>query len=319
MGKYRLFPIFVCFLLCIERLPAQLTPIERKDTLPGCIAINKIALSEDIKQKIGFAYIGPKTSLAAVYDTLQFNDGPIHKNFVPEAYVTKKAVLRFNICNTADTIQAVWFFPAFYYWDIRLYRLNGGRLEKIPSVLPITPKEISYRLISLAPHDSATIIAELTFVRTHLNKINPALISTGYLASFVKDLDSTNMESKVITYLFCGLLLMMILFSLANFFQGANKEFLYYSGYAFFVGTMLFIKAIHSYHTSWFGFFQETYLDFIMQCAGIFFYMLFMQKFLATKQYHPFLYKLYYTGVLILVVSMAAYTYAHYFTVNFGL
>ena len=127
-----------------------------------------------------------------------------------------------------------------------------------------------------------------------INKINPALISTGYLASFVKDLDSTNMESKVITYLFCGLLLMMILFSLANFFQGANKEFLYYSGYAFFVGTMLFIKALHSYHTSWFGFFQETYLDFIMQCAGIFFYMLFMQKFLATKQYHPFLYKLYY-------------------------
>lgn len=319
MGKYRFFPIFFFFLLWIEHLSAQLTPVERKDTLPGCIAINKIALSEDIKQKIGFAYIGPKTSLTEVYDTLQFTEGPIHKNFVPEAYVTKKAVLRFNICNTADTIQSIWFFPAFYYWDIQLFRLNGDRLEKIPSVLPTTSKEISYRLISLAPHDSATIIAELVFVRTHLNKINPALISTGYLASFVNDLDSTNMESKIITYLFCGLLLMMILFSLANFFQGANKEFLYYSGYAFFVGAMLFIKAIHSYHTSWFGFFQETYLDFIMQCAGIFFYMLFMQKFLATKQYHPFLYKLYYTGVLILIVAMAAYTYAHYFTVNFAL
>ena len=75
------------------------------------------------------------------------------------------------------------------------------------------------------------------------------------------------MESKIVTYLFCGLLLMMILFSLASFFQGANPEFLYYSGYAFFLGSMLFIKAIYSYHTTWFGFFQETYLDLIMQNA----------------------------------------------------
>jgi len=303
----------------MERLPAQLTPIEQKDTLPACIAINKIALSEDIKQKIGFAYIEPKTALPAIYDTLQFNKGPIHNNFIPEGHVTQKAVLRFNICNTADTSQSTWFFPGLYYWDIQLFRLNKGKLEKITSVLPVTTKEISYRLITLAPHDSATIVAELTLVRTHLNRIRPSLISPGYLPSFIQDLDSTNMESKVITYLFCGLLLMMILFSLASFFQGANKEFLYYSGYAFFIGLMLFLKAVHSFHTSWFGFFQETYLDFVMQSAGIFFYMLFMQKFLATKQYHPFLYKLYYTGVLILIISMAAYTYAHYFTVNFAL
>ena len=124
------------------------------------------------------------------------------------------------------------------------------------------------------------------------------LIHPGYLASYVKDLDSTNMDSKMVTYLFCGLLLMMILFSLASFFQGGNHEFLYYSGYAFFLGTMLFIKAIHSYHTTWFAFFQETYLDLIMQNAGILMYMLFMQKFLATKQNHPFLYKLYQAGVI---------------------
>lgn len=319
MGKYRFLPIFLFSVLWIQRLTAQLTPNEQADTLLPCIAINKITLSEDIKQKIGFAYTEPKTSLPAIYDTLHFNNGPIHNNFIPERYVTKKAVLRFNICNTADTSQSIWFFPGLYYWDIQLFRLINKKLEKIPSVLPATTKEISYRLITLAPKDSATIVAELTLVRTHLNRIRPSLISPGYLGSFIKDLDSTNMESKVVTYLFCGLLLMMILFSLASFFQGANKEFLYYSGYAFFIGLMLFLKAVHSFHTSWFGFFQETYLDFVMQCAGIFFYMLFMQKFLATKQYHPFLYKLYYAGVIILIVSMAAYTYAHYFTVNFAL
>lgn len=304
----------------MERLPAQNFPVHSSDTLvTGCIDISKITLSEGIGKKIGFAYIAPGESLTKVYDSLVFNNGPIHKNFIPETYVTKKAVLRFTICNTADTAMSVWFFPGLYYWSSQLYQLQGTQLKGIPSILPVHLKEISYRLVSLAAHDSATLIAELTFVRTHLNKIRPSLINPAYLASYVKDLDSTNMESKIITYLFCGLLLMMILFSLASFFQGANKEFLYYSGYAFFLGLMLFIKAVHSYHTSWFSFFQETYLDFIMQSAGLFLYMLFMQKFLATKQNHPFLHKLYYTGVMILMVSMAVYTYAHYFTLNYTL
>ena len=320
MGKYRLFRIFFLLLLYIERLPAQNTPGTGYTSSPiQCIDLNKITLAENIEDKIEFAYMTPDASLIDIYDSLVFNPGAIHKNFVPEGYVTKKAVLRFNLCNMADTIRSAWFFPGLYYWDIQLFRLRGTNMEKIPSILPTSPKEISYRLLSLGPHDSATIVAELTFVRTHLNRIRPSIINPGYLVSFVKDLDSTNMQSKIVTYLFCGLLLMMILFSLASFFQGANKEFLYYSGYAFFLGLMLFIKAVHSYHTSWFGFFQETYLDFIMQTTGIFLYMLFMQKFLATKEYHPFLYKLYYSGVIFLIVSMIAYTYVHYFTANFAL
>lgn len=319
MGKYVFLPIFLLFLLA-ERLPAQLTPAQREDTLvTGCIDISKITLSESIKNKIGFAYIAPDASLTEVYDSLVFNKGAIHKSFIPEGFVTKKAILRFSLCNTADSAVSVWFFPGLYYWNSQLYKLEGTQLKSIPSILPVHPKEISYRLISLPAHDSITIVAELTFVRTHLNKIQPDLINPAYLTSYVKNLDSTNMESKVITYLFCGLLLMMILFSLASFFQGANKEFLYYSGYAFFLGLMLFIKAVNSFHTSWFGFFQETYLDFIMQSAGIFLYMLFMQKFLTTKQSHPFLYKLYYGGVIFLLVSMAAFTYAHYFTDNYSL
>ena len=320
MGKHIFFPIFFFLLLAFERLPAQVIPVQSGDTLlTDCIDISKITLSESIEKKIGFAYIAPDASLTEIFDSVVFNKGAIHKNFIPGEYVTKKAILRFTICNTADSARSVWFFPGLYYWNSQLYKLEGKKLKSIPSILPVYPKEISYRLISLAAHDSFTLVAELTFVRTHLNKIKPSLINPEFLASYVKDLDSTNMESKVITYLFCGLLLMMILFSLASFFQGANKEFLYYSGYAFFLGLMLFIKAINSFHTSWFGFFQETYLDFIMQSAGIFLYMLFMQKFLATKQYHPFLYKLYYTGVIFLLVSMAAFTYAHYFTDNYGL
>ena len=56
------------------------------------------------------------------------------------------------------------------------------------------------------------------------------------------------------------------------------------------------------------------------KCAGIFLYMLFMQKFLATKQNHPFLYKLYNIGCTdCLLFQWPFITYAHYFTDNFAL
>ncbi len=320
MGKYPFFSICLILLLCSENLLAQVDTVQTKHTPePRYIDISKIVLSKDIKKKIDFAYIEPHDLLTGKYNSLVFNKGVIHKGLIPQEYVTKKAILRFNLSNTADSAQSIWFFPGLYYWDSKLYQAEGGQLKTIPSILPVYPKEISYRSITLAPHDSVTIVAELTFVKTHLNSIGPTLISPGFLRSYVKNLDSTNMEMKIITYLFCGLLLMMILFSLISFFQGANPEFLYYSGYAFFLGVMLFIKAIHSYHTSWFSFFQETYLDFIMQNAGILMYMLFMKKFLATRIHHPFLHKFYNVGIGMLMVSTVAYSYAHYLTDSFML
>lgn len=313
MGKTLHFPILLVILLFSHAALSQ-------DTLQlPCIDISKIALSQKIDKEIDFSYLDKKISLTENYSSISFQKGAIHKRGIPDKYVTKKAILRFTICNTADTSNSVWFFPGLYYWDSQLYQLENGQLKKISSVLPGFPKEISYRYLTLSAHDSATIIAELSFVRTHLNSIRPVLIHPGYLVSYVKDMDSTNMDSKVVTYLFCGLLLMMILFSLASFFQGGNNEFLYYAGYAFFLGTMLFVKAIHSYHTTWFAFFQETYLDLIMQNTGILMYMLFMQKFLATKQNHPFLYRLYQSGVALLIVSTAVFSYVHYFTGNFTL
>lgn len=319
MGILRYLPVFLFLFIC-PFIGAQPTGSTGNDTSrTTVIDLSKITLFQNITDQIDFAYTNAGDSLPGVYDTLRFNKGPVHKNFIPQQFVTKRAVLRFQLSNPGDTVCRAWFFPGLYYWDVELYRVNGSQLNRLPVILPQSTSEISYRQITLAPGDSATILAELSLVRTHLNRIRPSLIHPGYLQSYIKELNSTNDESKIFTYVFCGLLLMMILFSLASFFQGANKEFLYYSGYAFFIGAMLFIKAIHGFRTSWFSFFQETWLDYIMQCAGLFLYMLFMQKFLATRTKHPFLYRLYFAGVAILIASMVVFTYAHYFTLNYAL
>ena len=222
-----------------------------------------------------------------------------------------------SLCNTSDSTAAAWSFPGFYYQNIQLYRQKATGLTIIPAVLPAVPDSIGFRLISLAANDSATIFAELTFVKTYVNTIRPRLINIEYTTAFIAELRSTLNESDLMTYIFCGLLLMMILFSLANFIQGANPEFLFYSGYAFFLGTMLLTKTMFGFRSSHISFFFEAFMDFIMQGLGIMFYMLFMQRFLDTKNKHPFLYKLYTAGITLLIVSMLSYTYFHYFTDNY--
>ena len=310
MPGYRILIISVFFVLCSRNMQGQNT------TMPACYDISKINLAAAINKQVAVSYIAKQDLLPAKYTSLAFKDG-LPKGFVPNNLVTKKGVIRFVLCNTADTVISIWFFPGFYCWNVELYQVNETGLSKLPSIAPSVPDSISFRKISVPPHDSMIIVAELTFAKTYLNAIRPRLIHPDYLSSFIIQLQASRGQTHLITYLFCGLLIMMILYSLANFFQGANNEFLYYSGYAFFLGLMLFLKTLLGFHTRRFSFFQEEYLDFILQDTGYLFYMIFMQKYLATKIHHPFLHRLFNGGIILLIVSILSYSYFHYFSDNF--
>ncbi|MBK5270546.1 MAG: hypothetical protein JJE22_05990, partial [Bacteroidia bacterium] len=281
--------------------------------------ISKIGLKKEIVKTISSIYINKNQNPEKDFASLHFTPGLKHKGSIPNNFVTKKILLKFNVSNSADSTVSVYFFPGFYYWNIRLYQQEGNNLKRIPSVLPKNNDSIGYRLISLHAHDSATVIAELSFVKTYINVIRPRLINSDFLNSYVADLHITHSDIDLVTYVFCGLLLMMILFSIANYLQGANPEFLYYSGYAFFIGMMLFTKAVFNFHSSSINFFLEGYLDFILQGLGIMFYMIFMQRFLNTFNKYPFLYNLYNVGVVLIAASLLSYSYFHYFSDNFAI
>jgi signal transduction histidine kinase len=80
---------------------------------------------------------------------------------------------------------------------------------------------------------------------------------------------------------------------------------------------MFFLKTFYGFRSTTFSFFQEGYLDFILQDTGYLFYMIFMQKYLATKDQHPSLQRLFNAGIATLIVSVVSYSYFHYFSDNF--
>jgi signal transduction histidine kinase len=299
---------------------AQTIPAEQEARLHNPYTdISKTGLVKPITKTVSSAYTGLTTNLAAGYAQLDFITGTRHTGNIPSDHVTKKLILRFNLCNTADTTVSAWFFPGYYYTDIQLYKSDAAGLTVIPSVLPDIADHAGYRQLSVPPHDSVTFVAELRFLKTYINSIRPRLVQFDYAERYMRELRSQENDRNLATWLFCGLLLMMVLFSLTNFLQRGNPEFLYYSAYAFFLGSMLFTKALYAYRYSPASFLFEAYLDFILQALGIMFYMLFMQRFLDTKNKHPFLYKLYTAGIALLGLSLLSYSLLHYFSNNYSL
>jgi signal transduction histidine kinase len=312
-------PFFLSRLIYVFLLLQFSKSVSAQDSTASWSDIKEIRLVKNISKKVSATYTGKKENWQDVFTKISFKPGILFNGSVPTGFVTKKILLKFNICNSADTTAGIFFFPGFYYTHIQLYKSENGRLDKIPDILPPVADSPGFRLIPLQAHDSATIIAELSFAKTYINSIRPRLVHPAYIASFMPEIRSRHNQDNVVTYIFCGLMLMMILFSLANFLQGGNKEFLYYSGFAFFLGTMLLTKAVFDYRITTISLLFETYLDFIFQGIGIIFYMLFMQKFLETKTRHPFLHQLYRSGIGLLLVSLTAYTVLHYFSDNFTL
>ncbi len=281
------------------------------------IRLSEVVTYKMIRDKTAVAFLPVKSSLDSTYANLKFQNGSLYKKDVPAKFVNKKLVLRFYLSNSADLPDSVWFFPGFYYSSIQLFRMSGSMLTKLPVIEPDFPDSIGYRLITLAPHDSIIFLAELHLVKTYTNYIKPRIIQKPYLPAFLFELTSTNFYVNMVTYIFCGLLLMMILFSAANYIMGGNEEFLLYTGYALFLGAMLFTKTYYDFKISHDVFFMEAYLDFVMQSIGIIFYMAFMQKFLSTRSKYPFLHKLYKAGIFGLFISITLFSYAYFFTDNF--
>ena len=295
------------------------TTVKAQDNLAGKYTdISKVVVEEKIHNTVSSYFTDHKADITQIIANEQFKPGVQQTGLIPIGMVSKKIILKFNICNSADSVISVFFCPGFYFDKITMYRLEQEGLKIIPAVHPPISEGTGYRLISLPAHDTATIIAELRAVKTYNNGIKPRLIGKDNLKLFLAKLHSNYNETNLITYVFCGLLLMMILFSITNFFQGGNREFLYYSGYALFLGGLLFFQTIYHLHSSQIGFFLEGYLDFILQGVGIIFYMLFMKKFLDTKNKHPFLSTLYNACIILLCCSMFIYTFFFYFSDNYS-
>ncbi|MFT3936089.1 MAG: 7TM diverse intracellular signaling domain-containing protein [Chitinophagaceae bacterium] len=227
----------------------------------------------------------------------------------------------FRLQNSADTLIKVYFFPGVFASTIDLYEYDDSTktVKALPVLLPSNPDSLGYRGISLTPGRTALYYAHLKFVRTNVNSMDLRIIRDYYLVNFVRVIKIPLNNSNMYTYIITGILLMMIFYSMAVFILNGSIEFMYYACFAFFTGLLFFLKSYYTKSTVSFNYFFESYFDFVIQSLGVFFYFIFLRKFLETKKNFPFLNKLFIAGQLVIIVGISAFSFLNFCTDNYGL
>ncbi len=281
------------------------------------IDISKVIFSDSIFNKVNFAFSKKEKDLETQYAGLQFQEGITDKKRISPENVDKNIVLQFKVFNTGDIKHGLFLYPGNFSTHIRLFKLENNNLKPVERMLAKNQDSISFHYFSLNSGDTATMVAEISFLNTYTNVLNPSLLNENYITAFINERHAHFNSLNIFTYILCGLLLMMFLYSLAIYFQGADHDFLFYAGYVLFSGLLLFTKSFYGIESSRINYFIESYFDLILQAVGFIFYMLFMVRFLNTKQHYPFINTLYRYSTLLIIATMAAYSIFHFISSNY--
>ena len=235
---------------------------------------------------------------------------------VPDEFMERDCFLKFMLYNTSDSLRKVFFLPAFYLKSLQVYQRTAGTNDMLQSVifpagLAAFPKGV---LLSIPADDTIEYYAKFQFVRTNVNNYIPRIIEPDYLQQFktsIKDRDETLDQ---ITFIASGLLLLMIFYSLAVYRQTFASEFLFYSIYTLCTCILLFLKSFFDLDSGRFHIFYEEYLDFMILCLGIFFYLFFLRSFLNTRIRYISIDKFLRIADVILLGLLCIYSMIYFFS-----
>lgn len=228
--------------------------------------------------------------------------------------------LEYRLKNNADSSIVLYFYPGQYFDSIVLYKLNNNysTFEVLPQIgAPGITESSAYRQITLKQKEEAGFFVKLRFVKTSTNKIEPYLVRDYFLPSFAKNLRTPPYHLHVATYIIVGILIMMVIYSLAVFILNGTVEFLYYVLFSAFMALLFFLK-LYLYGRSFpFNHFYEGFLDFIIFCIATFFYLVFIQKFINAKSNFPFLFKLFRIVEILTIVGAGLFSFCYFMNFSF--
>ncbi len=300
------------FVLCLLLNQARAQRLETPDSLL-VLRTSKIDDALHIDSLTGIyvdtSGIVPSSRLTDLtYDTAlirRFNKG------IPTRLVSLPFYCRFTLKNDQDTTRSFYFFPGFYFRNISLYKDSAGIIVLLPEYMP-PHGEIGCRMFSIAPHTQTTFYFKGNLIKANTNWMSPVLLEPDFLSSYFKILRFNAVQLNVITFVFCGILLMMIIYSLTNFFQNLKAEYLFYALYGLCMTALFFIKALFYREDEPFYFFFEEYFDYVIQVSGYFFYIIFTRYLLDTRRNYPGLEKAFRVAGNALLLLLLCYSIIYF-------
>jgi len=168
--------------------------------------------------------------------------------------------------------------------------------------------------LTLAPGEQCYVLLRLQPSKNDFNGMNPRLISDNFIADFISYSVAYKSDIQIFGTVLSGVVLMMILFMLANFILGPKPEFFYNALYSLCMFFLIFFNSYLMRKTTVFANFYFSYLDFFLLVSGVIFYISFTRKFINTKENYPTTDKVLRYGEYFVLFLLGIYTYLHFFT-----
>lgn len=311
MKKLRL--IFILF-------PVLLAAFGSKAQKPGDEAYTDLAFFKDsVLLNNCLLFLDSNNNISPV-EALKENWKPLAayhiKTHIPVEWVTKRVYLKLNIANSASIPDSIYFLPGISFSSITVFELAAGnRLVQVKDQSQIS----GYQPLVIGAGAKQTFIAELHFTKFIFTYLTPQLIKKNYLDKYKKILYYRNAPMQMAGYVISGILIMMFIFSMANYVLSNKIEFALNGLYVTCMFLLIFFSTFFEKKGGVIMSFFSSYLSFALLATGTVFYIAFTRKFLDTKRNYPLLHKLFIyeeRGVLLL---LACYSIVHFFTDYFTL
>ncbi len=227
---------------------------------------------------------------------------------IPGRLIGKKYYIRFRLQNNSILPRNYFYYPGKLFRELKLYTIDN---RGIPAVLESKGLMSGFIPITLPANQTTTFMLKAVFFKTALSNLQSTLIPAQHLETFQNKMFRSLSEKKIVGILLSGMLIMMILLTLLNYFITRKIEFLYNSLYSMCMFFLIFLTTYLSGHPGWFRGVFMSYLDLFLLIAGTILYLSFTRSFLDTKILHPRLNKFLYIEAWVLGILMLCYTILH--------
>ncbi|RYD82493.1 MAG: hypothetical protein EOP53_03585 [Sphingobacteriales bacterium] len=305
--------IFILFVLCCAQVSfGQSTANEKfvnMDTAKNLTVINSSCyLFIDSNNTVT-----PESILSQPFQPLQ---ELFTTRYITTPNVARTFYLKFILKNDSATLENYYLYPGKVFKHFQLFKLDtNGRLQKIETKGVRT----GFIPFTVYPSVTTTYILQANFFKTQYNDIQATIIAPHLLKSYQSRMYKTLTEKKVVGIILSGMLMMMIIMTLLNYFITKKVEFLYNSLYSLFMFLLIFWTTYLGFHPGWFKGVFLSYIDMFLLITGTIFYILFTRHFLESSVKYPRIDKLFKYEIIALVLLLAAFSVQHFVFDNFAL
>src|SRR6478736_136860 len=224
---------------------------------------------------------------------------------------------RFSIINNSAAENLYLWFEHFNLSVIKFYKVENGRLVLIyedgNAIKPKAKNSPPQYII----HLNQAAGSGLTEYYIHIQSYHPVVLEMS-IGSYKEIVGSTSKQQAILAVYF-GILLSIFFYNLFLFFATADRSYLLYILYIFFLGLAQFTLAGYLFKYVWFAYpFINYYAVPVASSLAIMFGVLFSVHFLKTSHFTPFIHKILVTAILLSAVSVVA-SFLHFNSVSYTL